>query len=138
MLLIEAAGIDEHHLQEAVGHIANVARQKALREQTHGGKGTLEHAVVGFAGLARRIGLAIEGLAEVHALQHVLVGDRHGVELGVALHVLYIGLNKRRLLLNVLDGELLSSNSLLDQGVLLWSQAGSDRVLFLVASPEHS
>src|SRR5581483_6628497 len=65
-------------------------------------------------------------------LQHVLVGDRHRVELRVALHVLYIGLDKRRLLLNVLDGEFFSSNSFLDQGVLLWSQAGSGSVLFLM------
>ena len=132
VLLIEAAGIDEHHLQETVRHIADVAGQKTLREQSHGRQRTLEHAMAGFTGLAGRIRLAVEALAEVHALQHVLVRDRHRVELRVALHVLYIGLNKRRFLLNALNGQFLSSNGFLDQGVLLWSQDGSWSILFLL------
>ena len=71
------------------------------------------------AGVARLVGLVEEALAEVDAAQHVLVRNRHLVELDIRPGVLDIGFHQGRALLNVLYQHLFPANGLLHQRSLL-------------------
>ena len=118
VLVVEALRVQEHHLGKAerVGGEVLVQPER-LGQPGHGGQRTLEEVVLGR--VARHVGSVKEALAEVDAAQHVLVGDRHLIELLVRLRVLNIGLHQRRALLNVLDQHLFAADSPLHQGSLL-------------------
>ena len=84
VLLVEAGGVEEHHLHEAGGGIGELLQAQRLGQPGDGRKRALEEAVLGLSALGC-VGLVEEPLAEVHAAQHVLVVDRHFVELHVRL-----------------------------------------------------
>ena len=92
VLLVKAAGIDEHHLHEAGSGIGEFLQPQQLGEPGDGCKRTLEEAVLG--GRPRLVGLVEETPPEVHAAQRILVFDRHLVQLLVRLGVLDVGLNQ--------------------------------------------
>ena len=115
VLVIEALGVEEHHLREAERIVGEMRVQpQRLGQPGDGGQRTLEETVLRRFG-PRLVGLVEKALAEVDAAQHVLVGDRHLVELDVRPGVLDVGLHQRRALLNVLDQHLFAADGLLHQ-----------------------
>ena len=91
-----------------------------LGEPGNRGKRTHEELVIAFGFFASGlVGLVEKYLAEVNAAQHVLVGDRHLVELDVRLGVLDISLHQGSALLNVLDQHLFPANGPFHQCRLL-------------------
>ena len=81
-----------------------------------------------FGGRAGLESLVEEALAEIHAAQHVLVGDGDLVELHVGTGVLDVCFHQRRALLDRLDQHLFAPDGLDHQGLLL----GGERVNRLV------
>ena len=119
VLLVEAGGIEEHHLHEAGVGIRKLRIQvQRFGEARDGIHGPLEEAMPDLL-LLGRVGLVEESLAEVHAAEHVVIRHGNCVELHIRLGVLNVGLHQRRALLDVLDQHLLLGDGLLHQRSLL-------------------
>jgi hypothetical protein len=80
-------------------------------------KRPLEEAVLG--GLSGLEGLVEEALAEIDAAEHVLVRDRHLIELHIRLGVLNVGFDQRSAQLDILDQHLFAANGSLNQRSLI-------------------
>jgi hypothetical protein len=131
VLIIEALGIHKHHFREAQRVIGKVPVQpQALLSPAMEPSDPLKKPCPFLA--ARLVGLVEEALAEIDAAQHILVRDRHLIELDVRLGVLDIGLHQRRALLNILDQHLFAANGLLHQCCLLRRELMHLRILWLL------
>ena len=124
VLVVEAAGVQEHHLHEAGGRIGKPLQPERFCKTGNGLERTLEETVL-FLGLNARgfiVSLVDEALGEVDTAQRILIVDRYLIELDIGLGVLDIGLNQGRALLDVLDQHLLARDGLHHQRGLFGSE----------------
>jgi hypothetical protein len=132
VLLIETGWVDQHHLHEAGW---NVLQLEHLCKACNGLKRTFEEALGRGMCLVARVG---KGFAEVDAAQHVLIRDRHRLELLIRLHVLNVSLHHRSPLLEILDRHLFPGNCLLDQFRLVGGQGADFLVELLLLGECHT
>ena len=100
VLLVEARGVQKHHLHEAGRRVGElVSSPSALVNPVMAPKEPLKNPcflpLVSVRGL---VGLVEEGFAEVHPAQHIFVFDRNLIEMYIGTGVLNVGFDQRRML----------------------------------------
>jgi len=126
VLPVKVVGVHEDHLDKAgLMEVELQAAAEACEERRR----LLEEAQLAAVGVALvdLIGAVANDLAELHAAQEVLIGVRDLTDNGVRLHVLDVGFDERRPLLDNLDDLFFATDCLIDQGILAFWPAVSLR-----------
>ena len=124
VLLVEPARIDEHHRHESGGR---VLQMESFGQVRHEMEGTGKPAAARQAPIRLLILCIRKCLSEIHAPDHVLIGNRDLIELLVGTQVLNVRLHDRGALLDLLNNHLLARDRLLYQALLLRGKGQSCR-----------